>query len=103
MKPMKAPDVLLQSSTPRDGHREEERVEPGVVKALANVTTRSEDNSWLTIRNCSDLGGQRVTLLLSHPAFHHKNVRHSSHELLKQDLQVVRAFGEQERKSPFFD
>ncbi len=32
-----------------------------------------------------------------------QNIRHSSHELLKQYLQVVRTFGEQERKAFFFD
>ncbi len=74
-----------------------------VVKAFSNVAPGGEDNSLLAIRNCADLGGNRITLLLSHSAFHHKNVRHSSHEFLKQDLQVVRPFGEQERKSAVFD
>ncbi len=94
MKPMQPPDVLLQGSAPRDGHGEEQRIQPRVVKAFSDVPTCSKDHSWQVIRDGIDLGRKRITLLLSHTAFHHKNVRHSWYELLKQELQVIGTLGE---------
>src|SRR5215470_16629102 len=103
MKPVQPPDVLLQGSAPRDGHRKKQSIQPRIIEAFSNVTACSKDHSWLAIRDGPDLGGKRITLLLAHSTFHHKNIRHSSHELLKQELQVVRTFGEQERKASVFD
>src|SRR5215211_7033439 len=103
MKPVQPTDVLLQGSAPRDGHSEKQRIQPRIVKAFSNVTPRGKDHSWMAIRDGPDLRGKRITLLLAHSAFHHKNIRHSSHELLKQELQVVRTFGEQKRKAFLFN
>src|SRR5687768_16298751 len=103
MKPMQPPDVLLQGSTPRDGRCEEQRIQSRVVKAFSNVLACGKEHSWQAIRDGTDLSGKRITLLLSHPAFHHKNVRHSWHEFLKQELQVIGTLGEQERKPSVLD
>src|ERR1043165_2473088 len=103
MKPVQPPNVLLQGSAPRDRRSKEQSIQPGIVKAFSNVTARSKDRSWLAFRDRPDLGGKRITLLLAHTAFHHKNIRPSSHEFLKQEFQVVRTFGEQQRKASVFD
>src|SRR6267143_3601546 len=100
---MESPHVLLQSSTPRDGHSEEQCVQPGVVEAFSNATPGRDDYSLLVFRKSTDLRSKRVTLFLAHSPLHHKNIRHTSHQPLKQELQVIRTLRKQERKSPIFD
>lgn len=36
MQAMQPPDILRQSSLPRDWHRQEERVKPGIIKAFTD-------------------------------------------------------------------
>jgi hypothetical protein len=37
LNPMQPPNVLLQCTPPRNRHREEESIEPGIVEAFADV------------------------------------------------------------------
>src|ERR1700682_4074243 len=43
-------NILGQRAFPGDGHREEERVEPLIVKALTKIAPRGEDEPFLIIR-----------------------------------------------------
>ncbi len=55
---MESPDVLLQSPTPRNGHCEEQRVQPSVVEAFSNVTPRRNDDSLLVAAHSCIFDGQ---------------------------------------------
>ncbi len=43
VKSMKSPDVLLKRSLPRNRHRQEQRIEPGVIESFADVASRRKD------------------------------------------------------------
>lgn len=44
---MQAPYVLRQSSFPGNWHREEQRVETGVIEAFSNMPTRRKDQALI--------------------------------------------------------
>ena len=55
MLPVKPTDILGQRALPRNGHRQEQRVQSWVIKALADVTPCREDEPFLIV--CHSQGG----------------------------------------------
>ena len=55
MQPVEAAGVLHQRALPRDRQRQEQRVEPRVVEALADVPPRREEQSLLVVRDAAQL------------------------------------------------
>src|SRR5689334_15586496 len=90
---MQSAYVLLECASPRDGHSQEQRVEPSIVKALPYVAPGCDDYALLIPRHSFDLRGNRITLLLTHSPFHFEDVRHTAGKFLDQDLQVVGPLG----------
>ena len=50
MPAVETTDILSQRAFPGYGHREEERVEPLIVKALTKIAPRGKDEPFLIIR-----------------------------------------------------
>ena len=51
MLAVQAPDILRQCSFPRNGHRQEQRVEPWIVEPLANIPACRQDDAFLGLWN----------------------------------------------------
>ena len=60
-----------QRALPRDRQREEERVEPRVVEALADVAPGREQESFLVVRDRRELAASRAPRLGAHAALQH--------------------------------
>ena len=49
MLAMQTADILGQRALPGDGHRQEQRIEPLIVEALANIAPGSKDKPFLIV------------------------------------------------------
>jgi hypothetical protein len=67
--PMQPPDVLLERAAPRDWHSQKQSVESRVVKALTDVASSGEEDSWGSDRNRGKLFRDRFSFLLSRSTF----------------------------------
>src|ERR1017187_1763217 len=63
---MQATHELLQGAAPRNRHRQEQRVEPRIVKTLAYVASGGQDYAWNSVWNRGEFLGCRLALLLAH-------------------------------------
>src|ERR1700756_4200633 len=66
MKTVQSPHVLLERPLPRDGHRQEERIQTRVVKSFANVASGRQDCAWLALRHGGESFGCCAPLLSPH-------------------------------------
>ena len=97
---MQAPGVLDQGPLPGNGQRQEERVEPRIVEALADVAPGREQEAFLSRRD----GGEPVThvaaALAPMPPCRTTRCRANGRELAREVLEVVLALGQQDRRAP---
>ena len=74
---MQPADVLLERALPGNGHGQEQRVQPGIVEAFADVTAGGQDDARLTLGHSGEGFHDGATLLPAHPAPEDKEVGRS--------------------------
>ena len=62
MQTMKPTSVLREGSLPRDRHREERRIETGVVKSLAQIATRRQEHALFAVGDARKPSGDVASL-----------------------------------------
>jgi hypothetical protein len=72
METMETTNILLKSPMPRNRHREEKRVETGVVETFSDIAARRDDYPW-TVLCLGEFLGHSGTLLRAHSALQNKN------------------------------
>ena len=94
---MKPAGVLDQRSPPRHGKRQEERIQPRVVEALADVASGREDEALLTLRNPGEPLLHGAPLLGAHAASQDDEMSREALQPARQEVQVVLPFREKDR------
>src|ERR1700694_6016285 len=97
---MQPPGVLNQGPLPGDGQRQEERIEPRVVEALANVPASGKQEPFLSGRDGRELLTHVAVGLGSHPSPQHDKMPRKRSKLAREVLEVVPALGQQDRGAP---
>ena len=92
---VQATRVLHHDALPGDGHCEEERVETGVVEAFAGEPARGQHESLLGLRDGCELLDGGAAVLGLHAALQDDQVAGQAAQPLREVLQVVPTFGEQ--------
>ena len=100
---MQAAGVLRDGAAPRDGQRQEERIQSRVVKSLAHVLARCQDDSDLVPRNGRQPLAERLSLLLAHARAQHDQMANALDEFSLQAVEMVVALCEHERRAPRVD
>ena len=77
MLAVEATDILSQRAFPGYGHREEERVEPLIVKTLTKIAPRGEDEPFLVIGHSKGSLGN-LALSRRHPAPEDNEIAHEA-------------------------
>ena len=75
MQPVQPADVLGNRSAPRNGQRQEQGVEPGVVEPFADVSTGRQQRSALVLRDGRQASDDVLISFLSHAAAKHDQMR----------------------------
>src|SRR5206468_1018736 len=86
-------------SLPRDRQREEERVEPCVVEALADVPAGREDESLLAVGNRGELLLCPTPLPGAHAAVEHDQIPRELLQLAAEVFEMVLPLGEEDRRA----
>lgn len=71
-------------------------IQGGIVKSLADVTSRREDDTRILVGDCSQLLHRCFPLFLTHAAAQHDDMFHLFAQSVREDCQVLDAFGEDE-------
>lgn len=100
---VQASDVLRERAAPRDRQREEERVEPAVVEALADIAARGDDHAWHVFGNFGDLTRGECAELVRLAAFQQHDMRDLSAQRIGERVRVRGALGEHKRRAPLGD
>jgi hypothetical protein len=92
--------VGTQGPLPGDWQRQEERIEPRVVEALANVPASGKQEPFLCGRDRRELLTHVAVGLGSHPSAQHDKMPRKRSKLAREVLEVVPALGQQDRGAP---
>src|SRR5262249_23688484 len=93
MPAMKSTDILGQCPFPRDGHSQEQYVEPGVVEPFAIITARAEYQAFFATRY-AQCGFGTFTLGCRHASAHDDEVLHKGGEPVLKIIEVVLSLGQ---------
>src|SRR5262245_49322585 len=96
---MKATRILHQRAFPRDGHREEKRIEPRVVEPLTDVTARRNEKSRLSVWDGREARRHGASLGRGHPAAEDDDVAGGALKTGGKELEMVLALGEQDGRT----
>src|SRR6266496_4791564 len=66
MKPMQSPDILLESSFPRNWHSQKKSIQPGIVKPFADIAPGRKNNPLVSKGYNGQSVGCALALLLAH-------------------------------------
>ena len=94
---VKPASVLDQGALPRDGHGQEERIEPGIVEALADVATGRQQDAPRILWYGGYLLCHGATLSDSHTSAQHNYVIVSLLQPAGKELQVLPSLRQQNR------
>jgi len=100
MDPVEAANILLQSSSPGNGHRKKKCVETGIIETFTEVASRRKNDTWFAGRNGSQGISQFPSLFCAHPAFQDEYVRTNSLQSFSQVVEMLRPARQHERGSP---
>ncbi len=99
---MQTPNVLRERPFPRNRHRQKKRIESRVVKALAQITTGSEDKPLLVIRG-SERSVSFLALGSTHSTSKHHNISRGTLETIGKIIEMIAPFRQDERISSGFE
>src|SRR5258708_36854729 len=85
---MQSPDILLESSFPRNWHSEKKSIQPGIIKSLADIAAGRKNNPLVSQGYSGQRVGCALALLLAHATLEDKQVFHHQRKLLRKVLQV---------------
>lgn len=94
---MQPAGVLRNGAAPRDGQRQEQRVQARVVKTLADVLARGQDDPGLIPRNRGQAIAERLSVLLALARAQHDQMANALDELVLQAVEMIVALSEHER------
>jgi len=96
MPAVETTDILSQRAFPGYGHREEERVEPLIVKALTKIAPRGEDEPFLIIRYSKGCLGY-LALDRGHPTPKDNEIAHEAGKATLEVFEMVPPLSEHDR------
>ncbi len=88
--------ILSQRVFPGDARREEERVEPLIVKTLTNIAPRGEDEPFLAIGR-SKRGVGNLALSRRHPAPRDNEIAHEAGTAALEIFEIVPPLRQRDR------
>jgi len=103
MRPVQPAGILHQRALPRHRQSEKERVEPRIVEALADVLPGGQHEPLLIRWDCGDSLRHLPALFRTHAASQNYEVPCGGTKLCLKILEMVRPFGEEERRPTVFE
>ena len=103
MAPVQASDVLRDPPAPRDGQREEERVEARVIEALAEIGARGQQDARCRVRNRLQPLAHALQFALPHSAAQHDDVLDLVPKHRFEDLQMRPPLRQHHGRAPLLD
>ena len=100
---VKAAGVLDERALPRDGHGQEEGVQPRVVEPLADVASGRQDEALLVARDGGQLRLGLPPCLGGHTALEHHEVTRKASQARGEVLEVVSPLREEDRRSSLLE
>ena len=100
---MQSARVLNQSALPRHRERQEERIEPSVVEALADVAAGREHEAFLSVGYRRESLLHRATLPRTHTALEHDQMPREFSQMIREPLEVILALGQQNRRTALLE
>jgi len=85
---LQAAGVLYERALPGHGHREEERVQPAVVEALADEPSGGKDDTLLGGRNVGELRSDLPVCLGRQTTAKHHDVPHGPTQAFREVLEL---------------
>ena len=98
---MQAARVLGDRAVPGYRKRQEQRVQPRVVEALADQSPGRKQKPRLILRDGRETRRHGGHLVLGHPAAKNDQMRDAGRKPLGQIIEVLVAFGQHERRPSF--
>ncbi len=92
MQPVQASRILSKGSLPRYREGQEERVQPGVIKAFSQIAARCQNNTLVAIRDLAELIHERSPLSFAESALELNYVPHQRDKLAGQSIKVFCSF-----------
>ena len=99
VQPVQAAHILCDRPSPRYRQREEQRVQPWLVEALADVTASGQQRTPLVVRHLRQRGHRGLDLLPAHAALEGNHVRNCRRQLRRQKPQMFRALRQHQWKT----
>ena len=95
--------ILGEHSAPGNRHGQEQGIEPCIIEALAEITTRRHQHPFLAVRNCRQGFGCRPRLPSAHAAAENDDILRELRQTARPAVEMILALGDDHRRATGFE